>query len=253
MRCTTRTRRIRTWSKHIGVFHTDKVDAVRGRRASDFQRALRGESVERVDAFLTYPAKPEGAWVSLAARPLRDDRGAVRGAVAVSRDVTAERLAHEQLMISDRMASIGMMAAGVGHEINNPLSAVVANLEMAVAEVTRARLTQLGTEQLGDLPDEIREAHEAAQRVRRIALDLKVFSGGQPDENAPMNVEDVLDSAVRMGWNQVRNRAKVVKRLRQGAAGDRRGIAPRPGLPQSDRQCRAGHSRKDSRTSTRSG
>ena len=115
--------------------------------------------------------------------------GAVRGAVAVSRDVTAERLAHEQLMISDRMASIGMMAAGVGHEINNPLSAVVANLEMAVAEIWRAGRPRLAPTQLGDLPDEIREAYDAAQRVRRIALDLKVFSGGQADENAPMNVE----------------------------------------------------------------
>ena len=155
--------------------------------------------------------KPDGTWVSLAARPLRDDAGAVRGAVAVSRDVTAERLAHEQLMISDRMASIGMMAAGVGHEINNPLSAVVANLEMAVAEV-ESLADDFGIERLGDLPDEIREAYEAAQRVRRIALDLKVFSGGQTDENATMNIEDVLDSAVRMGWNQVRNRAKVVRR-----------------------------------------
>ena len=198
------------WSRHIGVFHSDKTTRF-ATSERPVARALNGESVERVEAFLTYPAKPEGAWVSVGARPLRDDAGAVRGAVAVSRDVSAERLAREQLMVSDRMASIGLMAAGVGHEINNPLSAVVANLDMALAEI-RALESSLGPGRLGDLPDEIQEAYEAAERVRRIALDLKVFSGGQADEHSAVNVEEVLDSAVRMGWNQIRQRARVVKR-----------------------------------------
>jgi PAS domain S-box-containing protein len=197
------------WSRHIGVFHSDKTTRF-ATSERPVARALNGESVERVEAFLTYPAKPDGAWVSIGARPLRDDAGAVRGAVAVSRDVTAERLAREQLMVSDRMASIGLMAAGVGHEINNPLSAVVANLDMALAEI-RALESSLGPGRLGDLPDEIHEAYEAAERVRRIALDLKVFSGGQADESSAINVEDVLDAAVRMGWNQIRQRARVVK------------------------------------------
>jgi nitrogen-specific signal transduction histidine kinase/ActR/RegA family two-component response regulator len=128
----------------------------------------------------------------------------------VARDITKERLASEQLMVSDRMASIGLMAAGVGHEINNPLSAVVANLEMASAEMD-ALIARVGRSQLGELPDEIREALEAAERVRRIALDLKLFSGGQGDDNAPVHVERVLDSSLRMAWSQVRQRARVVK------------------------------------------
>jgi PAS domain S-box-containing protein len=198
------------WSKDIGLFHTDKVTPF----ANDerpVQRARAGERVDRVAAFLTYPARPDGAWVSLGARPLRGVGGEIAGAVAVTRDVTAERQAQEQLMISDRMASIGMMAAGVGHEINNPLSAVVANLEMAAAEVV-AVAGRLGRESLGDLPDEIGEALDAARRVRQIALDLKVFSGGQADANHAMNVEDVLDSSVRMAWSQVRGRARIVKK-----------------------------------------
>jgi CheY-like chemotaxis protein len=197
------------WTRHIGMLHADQATPF-APNERPVARALTGESVERVQAFLTYAAKPEGAWVSVAARPLRDEGGAVRGAVAVSRDVTAERNAQEQLMISDRMASIGMMAAGVGHEINNPLSAVIGNLEMAAADI-RLLADTIGRDKLGDLPDEILEAAEAAQRVRRIAIDLKVFSGGQADENSTINVEDVLDSAVRMGWNQVRQRARVVK------------------------------------------
>jgi C4-dicarboxylate-specific signal transduction histidine kinase len=109
------------------------------------------------------------------------------------------------------MASIGMISAGVGHEINNPLSAVVANLEMASTEL-RALKHRLGGEALGDVPDEINEAYDAAQRGRRIAIDLKVFSGGQTDVNSAMDVESVLDSTVRLARNEVGQRASVVKK-----------------------------------------
>jgi PAS domain S-box-containing protein len=197
------------WSQNVHVLHQDQSTAF----ATDerpVMRALAGESIDRFRAFMTYPAKPDGAWVSISARPLLDEKGDVTGAVTVSRDVTAERQAQEQLMISDRMASIGMMAAGVGHEINNPLSAVIANLEMAMAEI-KSLSPQL-TSQLGDVPAELSEALDAAQRVRQIARDLKVFSGGQAEAVHPMNVEDVLDSSVRMGWSEIRQRARLVKR-----------------------------------------
>jgi signal transduction histidine kinase len=197
------------WSARAGAFTSDKTTLFQSTELP-LARALRGDNVDNLDIFLKNAQKPEGAWLRASARPLRDDTGAVSGAVAVARDITKERLTSEQLMVSDRMASIGLMAAGVGHEINNPLSAVVANLEMASTEID-ALIARVGREQLGDLPEEIREALEAAERVRRIALDLKLFSGGQADENAPVDVERVLESSLRMAWSQVRQRARVVK------------------------------------------
>ena len=196
-----------------GIFHADRTTLMEGDQLP-LTRALRGEDVDDADLYIQNELKPDGAWIKVTARPLRDDHGAVTGAVGVSRDVTKERLANEHLMIADRMASIGMMAAGVGHEINNPLSAVVANLEMASAEVA-ALVQEIGHDKLGDLDHEIRDAYEAAQRVRSIALDLKVFSSGQADQLQPIDVERVLDSAIRMGWNQVRHRAQLVKNYGQ--------------------------------------
>ncbi len=198
------------WIAQVGAFTSDKTTLF---QSSDLPlaRALSGEDVDAVDVFLKNAQQPEGAWLRANARPLRDDTGAITGAVAVTRDVTSERLTNEQLMISDRMASIGLMAAGVGHEINNPLSAVVANLELAAAEIGTL-MARTGREPLGDLPAEIHEALEAARRVRQIALDLKLFSGGQADDIAPVNLERVLDSSLRMAWNQVRHRARVIKR-----------------------------------------
>ena len=196
-------------SAHAGLFEPDRATLMDVNQLP-LARALRGEDVDDADVYIKSAVKPDGAWLKVTARPLRDESGAITGAVGVGHDVTKERLANEQLMISDRMASIGMMAAGVGHEINNPLSAVVANLEMAAAEVS-ALASQVGADKIGDLADEIRDAYEAAQRVRGIAANLKVFSSGQVEANGPIDVERVLESAVRMGWNQVRHRARLVK------------------------------------------
>ena len=196
-------------SAAAGLFEPDRATLIDVKQLP-LARALRGEDVDDADVYIKSAVKPDGAWMKVTARPLRDERGAITGAVGVGHDVTKERLANEQLMISDRMASIGMMAAGVGHEINNPLSAVVANLEMAAAEVS-ALASLVGADKIRDLADEIRDAYDAAQRVRGIAANLKVFSSVQAESNGSIDVERVLESAARMGWNQVRHRARLVK------------------------------------------
>src|SRR4051812_45101931 len=82
----------------------------------------------------------------------------------------------EQLIISDRMASIGTLAAGVAHEINNPLASVMANLAMAAAEVIE-RSDKLGASAafVGVL-EGLHDATVAAERIRNIVRDLGIFS-----------------------------------------------------------------------------
>ncbi len=74
-------------------------------------------------------------WGSVSAIPIEDEAGHFSGGLAMVTDVTEQRKLHVQLMVSDRMASVGTLAAGVAHEINNPLAAVLANIDLA----TRAR------------------------------------------------------------------------------------------------------------------
>jgi CheY-like chemotaxis protein/two-component sensor histidine kinase len=108
-----------------------------------------------------------------------------------------------RVAISDRMASLGTLAAGVAHEINNPLSVVVANVELARMERNGAT---------GDLGEMLADAAEAADRVKDIVRDLKLFSRAEEEERrGRCNVTRVLDSTLRMVRNETRHRAEVVR------------------------------------------
>lgn len=127
---------------------------------------------------------------------------------AVLKHYSALTALEQQVLASERMAAMGTLAAGVAHEINNPLAALVANLHVAVAEA------QTLTERLGDaseLHECLRDAQEAAERVRHIAQDLKVFSHSGNEPPGPVDPHRVLDSTLRLAWSEIRRRAQLVK------------------------------------------
>ena len=122
------------------------------------------------------------------------------------------RRMQEQLLISDRMASVGTLAAGVAHEINNPLAAVVANLELLTKDVTRLADELGAADRMQDIFEELRDARESADRLRHIVRDLKVFSRSADDERrGPVDLRRVIESSLRMAWNEIRHRARLVK------------------------------------------
>ena len=149
--------------------------------------------------------------------------------VAVERElreavVRAERTKmREQLVISERMASAGTLAAGVAHEINNPLGVAMANLEFVVDSLTRMPSNLLDDKSGGPmaaavdwshlraLEEPLRDMGEALTRIRDIVRDVKVFSRPQDDKTGRVNVHLVIDSSMRMAWNEIRHRARVVK------------------------------------------
>jgi CheY-like chemotaxis protein/two-component sensor histidine kinase len=113
-------------------------------------------------------------------------------------------------MVSDRMASVGTLAAGVAHEINNPLAAVLANIDLATREVS-ARAEGGAALDVPELLDELLQAREAARRVRQIVRDLRIFSRSEVDATGPVDLTAILESTLRMAWNEIRHRARLVK------------------------------------------
>lgn len=155
-------------------------------------------------------AKSDGSIVLMEFTRRSVDLGGEKLVVSVGRDVTERVKTQAQLMFSDRMASIGALAAGVAHEINNPLMATVANLELAKEHVDELA-GKVDTAELTALRELISDAAEGAERVRTIVRDLKIFSRAEEDNRGPVEVERVIESSLRMAWNEIRHRAELVR------------------------------------------
>jgi PAS domain S-box-containing protein len=185
-------------------------DQIIGRRIADFAIGG-GTGAEGGRAPAVELARPDGSTVLVDFSNATVEVGGERMMLAIGRDVTEQVRAQTQLMVSDRMASIGTLAAGVAHEINNPLAAVTANLDLALMEIGALAPRLAGVADLNELVDEIRDARTAADQVRNIVRDLKIFSRAEEDRRVPVDVHHVLDSSLRMAWNEIRHRARVVK------------------------------------------
>ena len=141
--------------------------------------------------------------------------GSAAKIICIARDITEREAMRAKLLIADRMTSLGTLASGVAHEINNPLSYVIANLRYARDEL--GALSRPGTpatvsaEQLADLGEVLSEAAEGADRVRFIVRDLKAFSRAEDEKLEQIDVRQSLETALSMTRNELRHRARVVK------------------------------------------
>jgi PAS domain S-box-containing protein len=144
--------------------------------------------------------------------------------------------AQSQLLQSERMASIGQLAAGVAHEINNPVGFVNSNLgslQHYVVDLLRllsaygrveSALPQEFAQQIGDVKKEIdfefmrdditvllNESLDGLKRVTRIVQDLKNFSHVEESESQWADLEAGIESTLRVVWNELKYKAEVVK------------------------------------------
>ncbi|WP_306818903.1 hybrid sensor histidine kinase/response regulator [Archangium lipolyticum] len=134
------------------------------------------------------------------------------GLVRIVRDLTERKQMQSRLMFSDRMASLGTLAAGIAHEINNPLAYTIATLGHVETEV----LPRSGTQQ-DELRKLIADAQMGAGRVRDIVRQLKLFSRADEDARpGPVEVRGVLETAIRMASNEIRHRARLVCDFSEG-------------------------------------
>ena len=123
----------------------------------------------------------------------------------LARDITERRQLEAQLAQADRLASVGTLAAGVAHEINNPLTYVIHHLQ----EIERGVAAHDGA--LSKLAG---EAAAGAQRIRTIVKDLMLFARheqGGVGVGGAVDVHELLEKAIQLGFNQIRHRARLVR------------------------------------------
>jgi len=122
------------------------------------------------------------------------------------------RSTQAQLLFADRLATIGQLAAGVGHEINNPLAFILANLGFAQRVLDESRFTP-SRQEGEEMAEALAEAREGAERVRVIVQDLKMLARPDEEETGPVDLTLVLRSAVKLAAHELRQRARVVELL----------------------------------------
>ena len=130
--------------------------------------------------------------------------------VAFARDLTERKRMQASLQKADRLASVGSLAAGVAHEINNPLAYVLANLELLGEDLGQLKLPDdSGVDQT--IQRTLQEAAEGANRVRRIVRDLRSFARPDDEPLQSVNLHEVLDGAIDIADNEIRHRARLEK------------------------------------------
>ncbi len=187
-------------------------------------------------------------WEFASISPLFDKNGNISGYLAVKEDITDRKadeaelaksrmelekayteLKEAQLQIfqQEKMASIGQLAAGVAHEINNPMGFISSNLTTLTKYIERlsefitAGDRALAESPVADLLKETRkrlkidyimedarqliiESLDGAGRVRRIVQDLKSFSRVDNAEQALINLNEALETTINIAWNEIK-------------------------------------------------
>jgi PAS domain S-box-containing protein len=125
--------------------------------------------------------------------------------LVVARDISERMRLQQRLVMVDRLASIGTLAAGVAHEVNNPLSYILWNLDVV------GRSLGPRTEQSRDGHDALGIVREGIDRVRTVVRDLRALA--RPDENIlePIDVHAVLETTLSLTASELSSRATVVR------------------------------------------
>jgi signal transduction histidine kinase len=175
---------------------------------------LRGFDGEHVDGFeLRIRRAPGGeARVAVNTAPIRGASREVEGVIAIGQDLTRLRSLEAAAEHAERLAGIGRLAAGVVHELNNPLTAVTMYSDALVEKLTLAGHDPVDLEKL-------RAVREAALRIQRLARDLTAYARPAGSRTEPCDLGGVIDEAVRMAKPALKEaNAEVVLRFEPAPA-----------------------------------
>ncbi|WP_437720042.1 hybrid sensor histidine kinase/response regulator [Sorangium sp. So ce861] len=147
--------------------------------------------------------------------PLVSDRGRVVAIEGVLADVSTEHAARTRLIQVDRLSTLGTLAAGVAHEINNPAAFILLGLDM-LDRLLRGPNVRMEGAAASSASELLRELRDSIKRIVDIVRDLKLFASPPQPEGSRRTLTDAnrtVESALSLTRGQIIERAQVVKNL----------------------------------------
>jgi PAS domain S-box-containing protein len=144
-----------------------------------------------------------GKYLHESTSPILDEKGEVVGTVHITRDITEQKQQNERLMIADRLASIGELAAGTAHELNNPLTSIIGFSQLLMEK---------------DIPDDTREdvelIYNEAQRAANVTKSLLTFGRKHAPVKQPNQINNIIEDVLKLRtYEHYVNGIEVKKRL----------------------------------------
>jgi two-component system nitrogen regulation sensor histidine kinase GlnL len=169
-----------------------------GRSYSDYEAEL---------AVKSRPPRPVG----LVSSVLDDKDGSPAGVILTIRDQAGVRDLKERMRRSDRLATIGMIAAGIAHEVKNPLMGISGAAQLMKSEIRSAQLPgkEAGVSQIEYLDVILKEA----DRLNKVLEGILHFTRLKPLEIRPCNIHNILDHVLLLNEENVRNCGIILSRL----------------------------------------
>lgn len=171
-----------------------------GLSTSDAGRAVKGiktliQDPSRTQVFEFAFKHRDGftSWAEVKMSMMRDKNGQAAGVLGVIRDVTQQKKMTERLIRSDRLASLGEMAAGLAHEVNNPLTAVMGF----------AYLVQQNPNTPPEIMKDINSIYNEGKRAADVIKNFLIFARGRKPEKQAVFINDIIESTLRLRHSQM--------------------------------------------------
>ncbi len=128
-----------------------------------------------------------GMYLEVSTSPILDEKGKVVACVHVARDISERVKMEEQLIITDRLASIGELASGIAHELNNPLTSVIGFSDLLMKKDIPA-----------EIKDDLELIHREANRTAQVVKNLLIFARKHPAEKHPVDINKAIQAVLEL-------------------------------------------------------
>lgn len=198
------------------------ADEMLGREALEFVHPEEREAVRKRIQDYMKQGKPapvieerfsrrDGSYVTVEVTGIPVEFDGEPAALALAQDITGRKRMEAQLIMTDRLASLGRLAASVGHEINNPLAYVLGNAQTLKRDLARLDPGSLDRRTLDQFVERVSAIEQGSERVRDIVRDLKTLAQRDDEPRGAVRLEGVLDACADMAEHELRHRARLVK------------------------------------------